>query len=209
MNDIRRTILWVIFGFSMVLLWDQWQIHNGRQATFFPQPASNGTRGRNTAAACQRHGSSAGCGGSDRRPRQRCRGRPPCLWPRHGAAARELVVVSTDVLKLTFDSEGGSLVRTEFVKYKDMQDKNRNFVLLDESKERVYVAQTGLIGGSAGAVFPTHKTPMKVVGARDLKDGENELVLSFESPDVGGAKLVKTYTLRRGSLRHGGASCTR
>ena len=36
MNDIRRTILWVIFGFSMVLLWDQWQIHNGKKATFFP-----------------------------------------------------------------------------------------------------------------------------------------------------------------------------
>jgi hypothetical protein len=30
MNDIRRTILWVIFGFSMVLLWDKWQIHNGK-----------------------------------------------------------------------------------------------------------------------------------------------------------------------------------
>ena len=38
MNDIRRTILWVIFGFSMVLLWDQWQIHNGKKATFFPSP---------------------------------------------------------------------------------------------------------------------------------------------------------------------------
>ena len=37
MNDIRRTILWVIFGFSMVLLWDQWQVHNGHQATFFPK----------------------------------------------------------------------------------------------------------------------------------------------------------------------------
>ncbi len=36
MNDIRRTILWVIFGFSMVMLWDKWQIHNGKQATFFP-----------------------------------------------------------------------------------------------------------------------------------------------------------------------------
>ncbi|MBU0826955.1 MAG: membrane protein insertase YidC, partial [Gammaproteobacteria bacterium] len=36
MNDIRRTILWVIFGFSMVLLWDKWQLHNGKQATFFP-----------------------------------------------------------------------------------------------------------------------------------------------------------------------------
>ncbi|MEO6017932.1 MAG: membrane protein insertase YidC, partial [Polaromonas sp.] len=36
MNDIRRTILWVIFGFSMVLLWDQWQVHNGHKPTFFP-----------------------------------------------------------------------------------------------------------------------------------------------------------------------------
>ena len=36
MNDIRRTILWVIFGFSMVLLWDKWQLHNGNKATFFP-----------------------------------------------------------------------------------------------------------------------------------------------------------------------------
>ena len=87
-----------------------------------------------------------------------------------------------------------------------MLDQTRNFVLLDESKERVYVAQTGLIGGSAGTVFPTHKTPMTVSGARDLKEGENELVVSFESPDVGGAKLVKTYTIRRGaydmSVRH-------
>ena len=39
MNDIRRTILWVIFGFSMVLLWDQWQVANGKRATFFPGPA--------------------------------------------------------------------------------------------------------------------------------------------------------------------------
>ena len=36
MNDIRRTILWVIFGFSMVLLWDQWQVFNGHKPTFFP-----------------------------------------------------------------------------------------------------------------------------------------------------------------------------
>ena len=38
MTDIRRTILWVIFGFSLVLLWDQWQLHNGNKATFFPKP---------------------------------------------------------------------------------------------------------------------------------------------------------------------------
>ena len=36
MNDIRRTILWVIFGFSLVLLWDQWQVYNGHKPTFLP-----------------------------------------------------------------------------------------------------------------------------------------------------------------------------
>jgi len=36
MNDIRRSILWVVFGFSLILIWDKWQIHNGKQPTFFP-----------------------------------------------------------------------------------------------------------------------------------------------------------------------------
>jgi YidC/Oxa1 family membrane protein insertase len=43
MNDIRRTILWVIFGFSMVMLWDQWQVHNGKKATFFPSSSQQTT----------------------------------------------------------------------------------------------------------------------------------------------------------------------
>jgi YidC/Oxa1 family membrane protein insertase len=36
-------------------------------------------------------------------------------------------------------------------------------------------------------------------GERTLKDGQNQLELKFESPDVGGVKLVKTYTLLRGA----------
>ena len=53
MTDIRRTILWVIFGFSMVMLWDQWQVYNGRQATFFPsgKPAATATVQAPTGAA--------------------------------------------------------------------------------------------------------------------------------------------------------------
>jgi YidC/Oxa1 family membrane protein insertase len=70
-------------------------------------------------------------------------------------------------------------------------------VLLDESANRVYVAQTGLIGSGS---FPTHKTLMTVVpGERSLKEGLNELEVKFESADVGGVKLVKTYTLKRGA----------
>ena len=116
------------------------------------------------------------------------------------AAPRERVVVTTDVFKLTFDTEGGSLVQAEFVKHIDMADKARNFVLLDESKERTYVAQSGLIAGPTGGTFPTHKVVMTAApGERTLKDGNDELVIKFESPDVGGVKLIKSYILRRGS----------
>lgn len=53
MNDIRRTILWVIFGFSLVLLWDQWQVFNGNKPTFLPssKPAATAAAPANAPAA--------------------------------------------------------------------------------------------------------------------------------------------------------------
>jgi YidC/Oxa1 family membrane protein insertase len=109
-------------------------------------------------------------------------------------APREQVVVSTDVMRVTFDTEGGSVVRTEFLKIAG--DKaGHPFVLMDQSADRVYLAQSGLVGGD----FPTHKTVMSFSGDRTLKDGANDLVVKFESPVQGGVKLVKTYTLHRGA----------
>jgi YidC/Oxa1 family membrane protein insertase len=196
MNDIRRTILWVIFGFSMVMLWDQWQVYNGNKATFFPSPAKTAasaaapasavtglptaitttTAATGTAAMAQATGASAGA-------------------PAVAAAPRERIEVITDVLKLTFDTQGGTIIRSEFLKHADLNDTQKATVLLDESRDRVYVAQTGLIGGA----FPNHKTPMSFSGERVLKDGANELVLKFQSPDLGGVRLIETYTLSRGS----------
>jgi YidC/Oxa1 family membrane protein insertase len=86
------------------------------------------------------------------------------------------------------------------LKHLDMADRTRNFVLLDDSKDRVYLAQSGLIAGAGGPVLPTHKSVMTLApGERTLKEGSQTLELRFESPDVGGVKLVKTYTLTRGS----------
>ena len=194
MNDIRRTVLWVIFGFSMVLLWDQWQISHGQKATFFQgqpvkvdassvapsQPASDTSVPAGTvpvAAAA------------------------PAAVPTDTAPAKtgERFTVSTDVLKLRFDTQGGTLVGSEFVRYGDNADESKNFVLLDDSKDRVYLAQSGVVSGAVPGAFPTHKTPMAVSGARELKDGVDELQLTFASTDVGGITHVKTYTLKRGS----------
>jgi YidC/Oxa1 family membrane protein insertase len=200
MNDIRRTILWVIFGFSMVLLWDQWQVYNGHKATFFPGPAKTAATGNppvtpSTVPSAVPASSSAAANTATTQAMAQLAAPAPAA-----VAPRERLAVTTDVLKLTFDTEGGSLVQTEFVKHADMSDKTRKFVLLDENKERTYVAQTGLIAGAAGGTFPTHKTVMTLVpGERTLQDGSKELVVRFESPELGGVKLVKTFTLTRGA----------
>jgi YidC/Oxa1 family membrane protein insertase len=194
MNDIRRTILWVIFGFSMVLLWDQWQIHNGHKATFFPKVE---TQAKEPAAAATATSGPAAVPSASVTPATP--GQVPAGGSATPAAARERIEVSTDVLKLSFDTEGGSLVRSEFTRHADMADATKHFVLFDESRDRVYVAQTGLIGGN----FPSHKAAMSVSGERSLKDGQNELTVRFESAPVNGVKLVKTYTLQRGSYAIG------
>jgi YidC/Oxa1 family membrane protein insertase len=194
MNDIRRTILWVIFGFSMVMLWDQWQVHNGKKATFFPSAShSVAPAGAPASAPAALNGvPSVAAATTTAVPAT------DSAAPAMPVVPKEQFVVTTDVMKMTFDTEGGSLVRVEFLKHLDTAKKGHNVVLLDDSAERVYLAQTGIIGGVAGSqAFPTHKTVMKVTGARDLKDGESEFQLKFESPEVGGLKLTKTYTIRR------------
>lgn len=193
MNDIRRTILWVIFGFSMILLWDQWQVHNGHKPTFFPPPAkATDVQTASTPASTTPAGQAA--------PMAMAGSAQIATDKAAPLAPREQIQVTTDVLRLTFDTEGGTLVRTEFLKHQDMHVAGQNFVLLDRSKERLYVAQTGLIGGATSDTYPTHKTPMKLIsGVTQLKDGVNDIALQFESSEVNGVKLIKTYTVTRGS----------
>ena len=191
MNDIRRTILWVVFGFSLVMLWDQWQIHNGKKPTFFPSAVQ--TAPALTGATAQ--------GPTPDVSTVKAAGLPQnnAGDVLQSAPAAQRIDVETDVLKLQFSSEGGSLVRAELLKHKDIHHAGSNVLIMDDSKERVYLAQSGLIGGASAAGWPTHKTPMVFSGSKMLKESENELQLRFESVPVGDVKLVKTYILKRGS----------
>ena len=198
MTDIRRSILWVIFGFSMVLLWDKWQIHNGRAATFFPQaPVQKAPVAAEPGKATPADVPSASVGAAQVPAASAAPAAAPTL-------PRETVEVVSDVLRLTFDSEGGSLVRADILLHKaaTLSSKNKEdkpLTLLTQTPNHIYVAQSGLIG-AAGSQFPTHKTPMRLVSAdKTLADGRNDMVVRFESAEAGGAKLLKTYTLRRGS----------
>ena len=192
MNDIRRTILWVVFGFSLVMLWDQWQIHNGKKPTFFPSAVQTAPA-QTTTTTSSVPATDANTVKNNAVPQST----DSTVLPATAAAQR--IDVETDVLKLQFSTEGGSLLRAELLKHKDIHHAGSNVLIMDDSKERVYLAQSGLIGGLTATGWPTHKTPMVFSGSKILKDTENELKLRFESVPVGDIKLIKTYILKRGS----------
>ncbi len=186
MTDIRRTVLWVVFTMSLVLLWDGWQKHNGQPSMFSPA-APKPVAAAGSAAAGALPSASA-------LPAAAAPGAAPAAAP--AMARSETVTIATDVVKATLDSLGGSLVRVELLQHKDETDPSGHIVVMDRSAARVYMAQSGLVG-VPGA--PSHLSPMSLVpGERGLKDGEQSLSVRFESAVEGGVKLVKTYTFKRG-----------
>jgi len=201
MTDIRRTVLWVVFTMSLVLLWDGWQKHNGHPSMFSPAPAK-------TAAV--------GAAGANGVPAPAAvPGTPGAVPAAAAAVASEKVTITTDVMNVTLDTLGGDVSRVELLKYLSapepgmmdpllqvvgLQEKKKfdaqPIVLLDASHN--YKAQSGLVGTN-GEQLPTHNTVLALVpGERVLKDGANELSVRMESPEIGGVKLVKTYTFKRG-----------
>ena len=198
MNDIRRTVLWVIFGFSMVLLWDQWQIFNGHKATFFPNPAQMASQPNAQVASGPADVPAAVVSNPSNGSNTLS---TPANIPVQDAVTtkREIVQITTDVLKVDLDTEGGNLVRVEFLKHADVNRPGQNVVLLDNSTERIYMAQTGLISSAPGVNLPTHKTLMTArPGPRAMKGNDKTLSLVMESAPQNGVQLIKTYTFKAG-----------
>jgi YidC/Oxa1 family membrane protein insertase len=199
MTDIRRTLLWVVFTMSLVLIWDAWNRHSGQPSMFGPPPAASTAAGAaptgGTPAAVPAPATVPGPAGVPA-PATAAAGVPQ---PAAEAPASTTVTVTTDVVAATFDTRGGDLVKLELLRHRDLNDPGRNVVLFDRSPERLYLAQSGLITATPGVTLPTHLTPMTLVSSeRALADGASSLAVRFESAETGGVKLVKTFTFRRG-----------
>jgi YidC/Oxa1 family membrane protein insertase len=195
MNDIRRTILWAAFAFSLVLLWDQWQLYNGKPATFFPAPVKTQEAVNNKPVGKPSEATKANDVPSTSLS---VVGEVPQQNGLSNLSERRKVEVETDLLKLSFDTEGASLVKTELLKYSDAEKPDQAVVLLDQSNARLYLSQSGLI--SSQGALPTHKSPFKwQSGSTQFKDGEKEILVRFVSEPVNQVQLIKTYKIERHS----------
>jgi YidC/Oxa1 family membrane protein insertase len=193
--DIRRTILWMIFSLSLLLLWNNWQVHNGKPSLFSPAPVA--TQSADTAtevASTPKDASIPVAMPGATAPAAAAEAVPASAAP--AASQSELVTITTDVYNLTFDTLGAQLVKAELLKFAAPDAKDQPMVLLDNSAQTTYLAQTGIVGAPEGQGYPTHLTPFVLTSTERTLQGDS-LNVVFEA-QTDGVKVIKTYTLHPG-----------
>ncbi len=169
--DTRRLILFVIFSFSIMMLWDAWQQKN--------QPAiptqQQTEQGVPAVAAGNKTAAADGTFSIDQGQR---------------------VKVTTDLFEADIDTTGGDLRRLILNKHRAAHVSDGNYVLMDDAqKPMLYIAQTGLLGDG----LPNHKSQFtSTINQYTLADGANsqEVRLTWAG---NGITVDKIYTFNRGS----------
>src|SRR5262245_5612635 len=188
--DSQRLILFFVFSFSVFMLVDAWQ----REHQPAQPPAAVADKDAKAAK-----GAPSSVASEVPVPSEKL-AQPPAATPQgERAPARPggaLIEVETDLLVARISTEGGDLRYVQFKKHRDTQDKKKDFVLLEVSPERTYIAQSGLIGNG----LPNHRTTYATSsGNQQLADGQDALEVRLTAPAVGGVEVAKVYRFQRGS----------
>src|SRR5882762_10492705 len=175
--DTQRLILFFVFAFSLLLLWEAWQKELRPAA-----PASPPTQ---VPMPSTQAGTPAGKGVDTL---------PPTLAP--AGKPRERVRVHTDTMLAEIDTQGGDIVYLELLKHKDTRQETQNFVLF--GPEHRYAAQSGLIGEG----LPNHRTLFHA-SAREftLEPGQDRLDVRLQASTPEGIKVTKILTFYAASYR--------
>jgi len=186
MDINKRTILWIVFAVSLVVLWNNWMVSTGKPSMFAPAPAQTAKAAEAKKSELPAASATAAAGAAA------LPGAPAAAEP----FKSERITVTTDLFRVDVDTLGGTIKRLELLKFKDGVDPTKNQVLfdVDAGTGKTYLAQTGLIGAPG---LPNHQTGFVAKpGPRMLGDGNQvQLVLEAESA---GVKLTKTFTFKRG-----------
>src|SRR6059058_5680450 len=100
----KRTILWIVFAVSLVVLWNDWMVANGKQSLFSAQPPAKVAQAPNpakpndlpTTAAPAPAATVPGVPGAPAAP---------------APVQTQVITITTDVYKVDIDTAGGVIRR--------------------------------------------------------------------------------------------------
>ena len=122
-------------------------------------------------------------------------------------ATAQLIHVKTDVLDLTVDTRGGSLVHADLLAYPQKAPTHKAptsppTALLASDEQNYFVAQNGLVSSSDATAQdqPTHQAVFHAdQSSYVLADGQKAMDVVLTWQNAAGLKVTKTYTFKRGS----------
>lgn len=177
--ESQRNILLIGLLFVSFLLWQQWQTDNA------PQVA---------APQAQVQSSIATGGNSMDVPEADSSVNIPVT------VSTNLISVTTDQLVVKINPMGGDLVYAALVNHKKDIDQDDPFVLLEQTSDFNYIAQSGLIGRD-GVDSTKGRAPYSVTAdSFTLADGQDSLSIPLTFVSDKGVTYTKVFTFTRGQF---------
>ncbi|AFC87610.1 membrane protein insertase YidC [Frateuria aurantia] len=177
MNQTRTFLLFALMAVAY-FLWNAWEKDYG------PQPAASSV--------------AANAPDVDVAPTAAIPGQDTAAATPSGAG--QLVTLSNDVLRLTIDTRGGNIVKSELLDFTATPRTRKNpdpapTTLLDNSRDDIYVAQSGLV--SNGGAAPDHHALFHAAQSQvKLASGQDSVRLDLDWQSPNGVKVVKSYVLK-------------
>jgi YidC/Oxa1 family membrane protein insertase len=173
--DFQRLFLFVIFSFSLIMVWDGWQRY---QHPELEKPVAV-VKSDLPAAAKQTAGQTA------------------IIQQVAKVETGKIIKVKTDFLEAEISTVGGDIQHLDFLKHPDGQDKAKNFVLFEKGNgTHNYVAQSGLLGAGMpnhNSIFTSEQDHYELTGDAD------QLQVKLIAEGSTGVKVAKLLTFHRGS----------
>lgn len=196
MNETLRLVFAAMLGFSLLMLfknWEEWQAREGAAPPAGGVTAS-AVQGGTVPAAPAAGGVTGTEDGDVPVATQRLRSGAPqeVEAPAAVVSGGRLLTIQTDWLSAVVSENGGNLVE---VRLKKHLHEGEPLSLLEDD-ERRYIAQSGLIGV---ADAPNHHHLYTLVGSTETRtaDSDSEAVTVRLHTRAGGLELTKTYVFQR------------
>jgi YidC/Oxa1 family membrane protein insertase len=185
--DLQRIFLFLIFSFSLMLVWDGWQRHQHPEQ----QVQQSGTANKEALKS-----QSAVPAGSAQPASSRTEATsisPSSIQQTAGQTIR----VKTDFLEAEINTIGGDISRLALLKHPDSLDKTKPLLLFNRGKgTHNYYAQSGLIGNS----LPNHNSLFVAEQKQyELAGNDDQLQVRLKAVSDSKLKVTKIITFHKDS----------
>ena len=179
--DMRRLFLFLIFSFSLVVLWGEWTRQNQPPAP--PTPSASVTTDPSVPSPTVQ-------------PVQTAAVSAPAPAEAQKTTTGKKITVTTDAFVAEISTMGGNLQHLDLLQHRDANDKSKPITLLQDRGGHTYLAQSGLLGKD----LPTHNAEFTATAEEfKLADGKDAVEVRLTAVGTGTTRVTKVYTFHRAS----------